>query len=143
MLLVLVVCVAKYIGRTSEGKYQGLFIREVQPAFVMGNSIQATPEAAAGYTDRVIAFLAEHQVPQTVLADTKELLSRSLLAIVEKEQNPHKTIDSMALIYEGSIRIRLRDDSGAPTAITDEPDGRISRLSVMGYNNTYIRLAAA
>jgi len=47
----------------------------------------------------------------------------------------------MALVYDdGRVKIRLRDDSKAPETIKIEQDDRIKRLSVMGYNNTYIEV---
>ena len=140
VLLFLSVLTAKYIGKRSNGQYHGVFIHEVQPAFVIGNSIYATPEEAAGYVDMMGEFFAAKQVSPQVVADTKQLVHRELMNIVEKEKNPQKTIDSMALLHEGYIKIRLRDDSGRPAVGPLEDDERISRLSVMGYNNTYIKV---
>ena len=140
VLLFLSVLTAKYIGKRSNGQYHGVFIHEVQPAFVIGNSIYATPEEAAGYVDMMGEFFAAKQVSPQVVADTKQLVHRELMNIVEKEKNPQKTIDSMALLHEGYIKIRLRDDSGRPEVGPLEDDERISRLSVMGYNNTYIKV---
>jgi Na+-driven multidrug efflux pump len=140
VLLLLIILTAKYIGKKSNGKYCGIFIHEVRPDFVRGNSIYATQEEAAGYTDMIGKFLADNQVPQQVSVDTKELIYKIVMEIVEKEKNPQKTIDIMALVYDGYIRIRLRDDSGEPEAMKAETDERISRLSAMGYNNTYIKV---
>lgn len=140
VLLFLSVLTAKYIGKRSNGQYHGVFIHEVQPDFVIGNSIYATPEEAAGYVDMMGEFFAAKQVSPQVVADTKQLVHRELMNIVEKEKNPQKTIDSMALLHEGYIKIRLRDDSGRPEVGPLEDDERISRLSVMGYNNTYIKV---
>ena len=138
ILLILIIFTAKYIGRKSNGKYCGVFIHEVRPDYVMGNSIYATKEDAAGYTEMIGKFFADQQVAQPVVADVKGLLYQTLMNIVETEKNSKKTIDIMALIYDGYIKIRLRDDSGE--ALKLEPDDRISRLSVMGYNNTYIKI---
>ena len=138
MLLLLIVFTSRYIGKKSNGKYHGVFIHEVQPAYVRGNSIYATQEEAAGYTDMIGKFFTDNQVSEQVVADTKKLIYQTAMEIVEKGKNPQRTIDIMALIYDGYIRIRLRDDSGAPGTMKMEPDERISRLSVMGYNNTYI-----
>ena len=140
VLLFLSVLTAKYIGKRSNGQYHGVFIHEVQPAFVIGNSIYATPEEAAGYVDMMGEFFAAKQVSPQVVADTKQLVHRELMNIVEKEKNPQKTIDSMALLHEGYIKIRLRDDSGLEESLQLASDERIGRLSVMGYNNTYIKI---
>jgi Na+-driven multidrug efflux pump len=140
VLLLLTYYIARCISQKSNGKYTGLFIHEVRPDFVRGNSIFATQEEAAGYTDMIGEFFAENQVPQPVLDDTKKLVYQNIMEIVEEEKNPRKTIDIMALIYDGYIRIRLRDDSKASETRKPEPDERISRLSVMGYNNTYIKV---
>ena len=140
ILVIFIVFMTKYIGKTSNGKYHGVFIHEVQPDFVLGNSIYATQEEAAGYTDMVGKFFSAKQVSPQVVEDTKNLVYQMIMDIVEKEKNPQKTIDIMALLHEGYIKIRLRDDSGAPGAMKSEPDERISRLSVMGYNNTYIKV---
>lgn len=143
LLLILAVLAAKYVGKKSNGKYHGVFIHEIQPDYVMGNSIYATQADAAGYTDMIGKFFADNQVSQSAIADTKKLLYQTVMEIVEKGKNPKKTIDIMALIYGGQIRIRLRDDIGAPEPTKAEPDERIHRLSVMGYNNTYIKIPVA
>lgn len=140
LLLFLSVLTAKYIGKRSNGKYHGVFIHELQPDFVIGNSIYETPEEAAGYVEMMGAFFAAKQVSPQVVADTKQLVYRELMNIVEKEINSQKTIDSMALLHEGYIKIRLRDDRDSAEVGPLEDDERISRLSVMGYNNTYIKV---
>ena len=142
LLLFLIVATTKYIGRTSNGKYHGLFIHEVQPAYVHGNSIYATREDVEKYTVMIEEFFAGHQIAPPVLADLKELLYQTILEIVEKEKNPKKTIDIMAVLYDGSIRIRLRDDGRIPAVEKLNKDERVGRLSVMGYNNTYIKIPA-
>ena len=131
---------AKYIGKKSNGKYHGVFIHEVQPDYVMGNSIYATQEEAVSYTDMIGEFFAAKQVSPQAVAEAKHLLNQVLRDIVEKEKNPQKTIDIMAVLHEGYIKIRLRDDSGVEESLQLESDERIGRLSVMGYNNTYIKI---
>ena len=140
VLLFLSVLTAKYIGKKSNGKYHGVFIHEVQPDYVMGNSIYATQEEAVGYTDMIGEFFAAKQVSPQAVAEAKHLLNQVLRDIVEKEKNPQKTIDIMAVLHEGYIKIRLRDDSGVEESLQLESDERIGRLSVMGYNNTYIKI---
>lgn len=61
VLLVLIVFAAKYIGKKSNGKYHGIFIHEMRPTFVRGNSIYDTEEAA-GYTDMIGEFMGDNQV---------------------------------------------------------------------------------
>ena len=46
LLLFLIIFTARYLGKKSNGQYHGVFIHEVQPTFVMGNSIYATQEDA-------------------------------------------------------------------------------------------------
>jgi len=140
VLLILIVFVAKYIGKKSNGKYHGVFIHEMRPTFVRGNSIYATQEEAAGYTEMIGEFLADNQVSPQSIAEVKKLIYQTAMEIVETEKNPKKTIDIMALVYGGRVKIRLRDDSKAPETIKNEQDDRIKRLSVMGYNNTYIEV---
>ena len=140
VLLFLSVLTAKYIGKKSNGKYHGVFIHEVQPDYVMGNSIYATQEEAVSYTDMIGEFFAAKQVSPQAVAEAKHLLNQVLRDIVEKEKNPQKTIDIMAVLHEGYIKIRLRDDSGVEESLQLESDERIGRLSVMGYNNTYIKI---
>lgn len=140
VLLLVVVFLSNYISKTSKGTYQGVFIHETRPSYVIGNSIYATQEEAAGYTELVGKFFAEQQVSSHVVDGTKKLVYQIIMEIVEREKNPGKTIDIMALLYDGFIRIRLRDDSGIPEAVKVESDDRVRRLSAMGYNNTYIKV---
>lgn len=140
VLLILIIFSARYIGKKSNGKYHGLFIHEIQPAHVSGNSIYATQEEVVGYTDMIGKFMADNQVSQKSIVEAKQLINQTTMEIVEKEKNPKRTIDIMVLIYEGYVRIRLRDDNKAPKPIKVELDARISRLSAMGYNNTYIEV---
>lgn len=72
------------------------------------------------------------------IAEVKDLIYQTVMEIVERRKS--KTIDIMALVYDGRVKIRLRDDSKAPETIKNEQDDRIKRLSVMGYNNTYIEV---
>ena len=139
-LLILIVISAKYICKKSNGKYQGVFIHEVRPTYVRGNSIYATQAEAAGYTDIIGEFLMDNQVSPQSIAEVKKLIYQTVMKIVETEKNPKKTIDIMALVYNGRVKIRLRDDSKALEMMEIQQDDRISRLSVMGYNNTYIEV---
>ncbi len=140
LLLFLSVLTAKYIGKKSNGKYSGVFIHEVQPDYVLGNSIYATQEEAAGYVEMIEKFFLGKQVAPQVVADAKKLAYQVIMDIVEKEKNPQKTIDIMALLHGGYIKIRMRDDSVLQEGVPLESDERIRRLSVMGYNNTYIKI---
>ena len=108
--------------------------------YVMGNSIYATQEEAVGYTDMIGEFFAAKQISPKAVEEAQKLLHQVLMDIVEKEKNPQKTIDIMALLHDGHIKIRLRDDSGLEESLQLENDERIGRLSVMGYNNTYIKI---
>ena len=85
-------------------------------------------------------FFADNQIPRNVIEDAKKLIYQTIMGIVEKEKTAKKTIDIMALNYDGNIKVRLRDDGVAPKPIELESDDRISRLSVMGYNNTVIKI---
>ena len=140
VLLLLIVFAAKYIGQKSNGKYCGIYIHEVRPDFVMGNSIYTTQEDAAGYTEMIGKFFADNHISRNVIEDAKKLIYQTIMGIVEKENTAKKTVDIMALNYDGYIRVRLRDDGVAPDPVKPEPDERISRLSVMGYNNTSIKI---
>ncbi|MDU2064833.1 MAG: MATE family efflux transporter [Sporomusaceae bacterium] len=140
LLLLFIIVTAKYIGKRSNGQYHGIFIHEVQPGFVLGNSIYATAEAATGYNELFGQFLAEQEVPESTIEAAKQLLFERLMMIVDKEKNARKTIDIMAFVYDGVIKVRLRDDSKAVAAEVAEADDRVSQLSVMGYHNTYIEI---
>lgn len=139
VLLGLIVLATKCIGKKSKGKYHGVFIHEIQPAYVLGNSIYATPEEAAGYGDMLGKFMADNGVSSQSIIAVKDLVYKIAVEIIEKEKDAKKTIDIMALISDGCVKIRLRDD-GRPPEETQESDTAISRLSVMGYNNTYIQV---
>lgn len=68
-------------------------------------------------------------------------MQQLLLEIIKDTKNARKTIDIMALIHDNTIMIRLRDDNKIFNNLTHESDKRIRRLSVMGYNNTYVEVS--
>ncbi|MEG2185562.1 MAG: hypothetical protein RRY12_12850, partial [Cloacibacillus sp.] len=61
---------------------------------------------------------------------------------VQKNKNPKLTVDIMTLIGTESVNVRLRDD-GPKFEIESEEGGRITHFSVMGYNDTFIRIKKA
>lgn len=141
VLLLLITLATKYICKKSNGKYHGFFIHEIQPSYVIGHSIYSTEKAATEYAEIIGTFLDEHHLSASIIADIKKLVQQQLIEIIKDTKNAQKTIDIMALIYDNTIMIRLRDDNKNFNNLTQESDKRIRRLSVMGYNNTYVEVS--
>ena len=133
----------RYLSAMSGGTLHGLFIHEKQPDFVIGNTIHATEEDAKGYAETTFKeFVTDYGLSLSVVRDATSLVEKAALDIVQKNKNPKLTVDIMTLIGTESVNVRLRDD-GPKFEIESEEGGRITHFSVMGYNDTFIRIKKA
>lgn len=131
---------ARYIASKSGGKLHGLYLREKQPSFVAGNSIHTNERDARDYPETVLRkFLAGCGLSSTAVDEAVRLTTNASLGVAEKVKNEKSTADIMTLIGEKFINIRIRDD-GPKFAVPEEEDGKIKHFSIMGYNDTFIKV---
>lgn len=130
----------RYIAAKSNGTLHGIFMHEIQPDFVIGNTIKTNEHDAKDYPNTMLReFLTGYGLSAPAVDEAVSLTTKAALGITAKNKKENSTADIMTLIGSEFINIRLRDD-GPQFPTPKEEDDKITHFSVMGYNDTFIRV---
>ena len=143
IVLALIFCYVRYVAGTTkeaEIRYHGTFLlHERNVSFAEKNTIRPTAEDAEGVAAQIKLFITKNGISGAAADEAARLIQREALAIIKKNGTSKHSIDVMSVVWNGEVQIKLRDDGPRFTDAPEE-DARITRIAVMGYNDTFIAL---